>query len=616
MLRKDTNVELLGKAADLQPDNTPLQVGTRGQYKGRSFEILGRIQIRQEEGYWNEWYLSYSDGREGWLGEALGEYFVSFSVPEANLPSFEKISLNDKFTFKGIKFFATNIANSVVSSYEGELPFIMTGSYNLPYVDLRSYGKQAATLDYSDGEPLLFIGTYEEFDDLHFDNLRDPEDHIEQRSAKDTVSFKCPSCGAPHTMSSAGPQSQCIVCEFCGTATDISNSNSYKILWQAQRKKFQQKPRIELGSKGKFKGVEWEVIGFQHKYSKYANQKYYWEEYLCYERCHGYRYLVLSQGHWSWCQTLHELPTGSVVLQSDQTVQGKTFKHFEGYTGYVEAVFGEFPYKVDINSKSDIQDYISPPFGLSRESELGANKEVYWSIAEHVETQDVARAFKLKNKTPEPEGIGSMQPNGYKKSTWQTTMVGLLTVTLAFLFCVFSEFREKTVYTQDFSIVTNAEPSLLTKEFEITGHTQAVEVNFNTDLDNRWVYFDMALVNTKTQEAKLFSRSLSYYHGYDSDGRWSEGEKNNYVIVPRVQPGTYVLRIDLQTGTSNTPDTLEQPKDKQKKVEHKKLVSVKMNIISSPTYWLWFWILAFVGILPVPCLYAFMWWYKESERWE
>ena len=54
LLRKNANIELLGKAADLQPDNTPLQVGTRGQYKGQGFEILGRIQIRQEEGFWNE----------------------------------------------------------------------------------------------------------------------------------------------------------------------------------------------------------------------------------------------------------------------------------------------------------------------------------------------------------------------------------------------------------------------------------------------------------------------------------------------------------------------------------------------------------------------------------
>ena len=33
---------------------------------------------------WNEWYCAFDDGRGGWLGDAAGEYTVSFetTVPE------------------------------------------------------------------------------------------------------------------------------------------------------------------------------------------------------------------------------------------------------------------------------------------------------------------------------------------------------------------------------------------------------------------------------------------------------------------------------------------------------------------------------------------------------
>jgi hypothetical protein len=40
------------------------------------------------------------------------------------------------------------------------------------FADLRSRDARFATLDYSDAEPLLFLGEAVEFDDLHLKNLR------------------------------------------------------------------------------------------------------------------------------------------------------------------------------------------------------------------------------------------------------------------------------------------------------------------------------------------------------------------------------------------------------------------------------------------------------------
>lgn len=617
LLRKDANIELLGKAADLQPDNTPLQVGTRGQYRGKGFEILGRIQVRQEEGFWNEWYLGYDNGSTGWLGEALGEYFVSFEVKGEKLPAFRDVALSDKFKFKGTEFYATNVGHSVVSSYEGELPFLMNGSYELPYVDLRSNGERAATLDYSENEPLLFMGTYEEFEKLCFTNLRDPDEHVQRRTAAAVTTLKCPICGGPHTMSSAGPQSQTMVCEYCCSAIDISNSAQYNILWRAtEKERNQPKPRVQLNSKGKFKGVEWEVIGCQYKYSRYEGQIFPWEEYLCYERCHGYRYLVYSKGHWSWSQTLHELPTNTAILQSNKKVRGCTFKHFEGYEGYVKGVFGEFPYKVDIKSRSDIQDYVCPDkgLGLSRECDLVTkNREVYWSISEYVTDDEVRRSFQVTQPKVPISEIGSFEPNSHWGTMWYTMVIGAVTVAVAFMFCIFMELQNETVYQQEITVETNSEPSKLTKEFKIEGHTQAVEVHFDSDLQNRWIYFDLALVNTTTNEATLFNKSLSYYSGSDGGEHWSEGSREGYVIVPRVKPGTYVLRLDPQTGTGNNPDTLEPSKDRSAK--HQRLAKVKVRVSTSPAYWTWFWLIAFLGILPFPCLFGLLWYSKESERW-
>src|SRR5262245_19813359 len=86
VMRKELDLEALGKVAQLQADGTPLQIGTRGAYRGAPFKAVGRVQMRMPVGFWNEWALVFDDGRQGWLGEAQGTYAVSFRV-DATAPA-------------------------------------------------------------------------------------------------------------------------------------------------------------------------------------------------------------------------------------------------------------------------------------------------------------------------------------------------------------------------------------------------------------------------------------------------------------------------------------------------------------------------------------------------
>ena len=71
LVRKDLKLEDLGKMAQLKDDPTPLQLGTSGKRKGE-FTLIGRVRVEWERGFWNEWYLRFDDGREGWLADAQG----------------------------------------------------------------------------------------------------------------------------------------------------------------------------------------------------------------------------------------------------------------------------------------------------------------------------------------------------------------------------------------------------------------------------------------------------------------------------------------------------------------------------------------------------------------
>ena len=87
--RKDRDTALLGKVADLVDTGSPLGLGASGTYTGRSFTLAGRVQLKHPlGGVWDEWYLALDDGRWGWLAEAQGRFYLTFTQdPHGTLPS-------------------------------------------------------------------------------------------------------------------------------------------------------------------------------------------------------------------------------------------------------------------------------------------------------------------------------------------------------------------------------------------------------------------------------------------------------------------------------------------------------------------------------------------------
>lgn len=171
--RKDLNLAALGKVAQLQVDGSPIQVGTRGQYGGSTFELVGRVQMRMPVGYWNEWAMVLNDGRQGWLGEAQGTYAVSFRV-EAKAPTFNSLKLGARLEIGGKKYRVRELVKARYVAAEGELPYKppLGMTELVPSADLIAPGGAFATLDYSEEPPVVFAGEYREFDDLRFEGLR------------------------------------------------------------------------------------------------------------------------------------------------------------------------------------------------------------------------------------------------------------------------------------------------------------------------------------------------------------------------------------------------------------------------------------------------------------
>ncbi len=173
LVRADLDLKSVGKVADLPPDPSPISLWTEGTYRGKSFQVLGRILYQWENGGWNEWHIVFSDGSSGWLSDAQLQYAVSFLVnPGTALPSTNQIFRGAQFTFNQVGYEVATMTRASYKGVEGELPFPFYGKSNMLFADLRTSGRAFGTLDYSDTNPALFLGEWVEFEELQLKNLR------------------------------------------------------------------------------------------------------------------------------------------------------------------------------------------------------------------------------------------------------------------------------------------------------------------------------------------------------------------------------------------------------------------------------------------------------------
>ena len=172
LVRTDVDLERVGQVADLPPSSSPIQLGTEGIYRNKSFVVVGRIVYEYDQGAWNEWHVMMHDGASAWLSDAQQEYAVSFSSQMPNLPAASKVAIGQQFSWSGERYTVSVITPAHYRGVEGELPFPYWDKTEVTFIDLRSETGRFATLDYSDPEPALYLGEFVEFEDLKLRNLR------------------------------------------------------------------------------------------------------------------------------------------------------------------------------------------------------------------------------------------------------------------------------------------------------------------------------------------------------------------------------------------------------------------------------------------------------------
>ena len=174
VVRRDRDVQAIGRVADLPPEVTPLQVGTELDWQGVRYTLAGRLRVAWQEGAWNEWFMVAGD-KTGWLADAQGFLSVAFPTPLEGLPDVAAGALpgiGDTVTVAGRAFRVTDIKDAVCVGAEGELPFAAPAGRSATYLDMMDPAGGFAGLESSADGVELYLGHSTEFDALGLRNLR------------------------------------------------------------------------------------------------------------------------------------------------------------------------------------------------------------------------------------------------------------------------------------------------------------------------------------------------------------------------------------------------------------------------------------------------------------
>jgi Domain of unknown function (DUF4178) len=588
--------ELIGVMAALPPDLSPFQIGTRGEWKGRGFEIVGRLRVEWEEGSWNEWCILYDAKTTGWLAEAQGLLMISFAAPlSEQLPAATSFyAPNLKLQLNGATWTVADVKRVKYRAAEGELPFAAPPDESRVSVDLIGAQGGFASIEL-DGEALeLFTGEYAHFATLKLTNLRQVpgwDGEIEQERGK-TATLSCPSCGAAVSLHAAG-QSMAAVCGSCGCIIDTATPQ-LQLIQKADAAMRKLRPILPIGQRGKLLGADCEVIGFISRTEDFVT----WFEYLLFNPWLGFQWLISFKGHWTIVDRLTSMP---VEIANKAYFAGRTYKLFAKGTATVGGVLGEFYWKVRRGEQAEVADFIAPPEIISRETYPGL-AEVTWSHGTYLTPKEVEEAFAITD-LPAPEGVYLNEPNPFTKKWREIRWPFFLSLPILFLVWAFSmpksvelvnasfvfqrpgvvaapsprpfptipawmsqtykdanemvramAAEQKAAEAREAAVTPSPSPSptvpaemqqsFVTPHFQLTGGEHRVEIEANALVDNGWLDLDMDLVNAKTNETIPVPLEISYYHGYDSDGPWSEGSQKADIALPAVPDGEYFLTIE------------------------------------------------------------------------
>lgn len=406
VVKDSASVRDQGKMAALLEDFTPMQLGATGLHGGVRFTAVGRVQLRYSAGLWNEWYLRFDDGSDGWLSDAGGLITVARDrmADAGPLPGFKWMTAGARPPIGGQQFTVAERRVAQLVGGEGELPFVVGKGWEARVVDLRR-GADFVTLDYSFPPKVdVFVGKgYRDWSNLRAQGLRRPfeiKDAAGRFKGK-TAQLACPSCGS--ALRFPAGQALQLFCPACHAQIDVSGEKAEVL---AKHREMEALPSaLKLGDRGTIRGFEYEVIGLQQRTGSIEGEDFGWTEYLLFCPEKPLLYLSETAEGWETTELLNHWPEAAPSTASF-SIDGKRYVRQWDYTARTAYAAGSFDWNLRAGDRVRITEF-HDDYGKDKLFAEQTADELEWSRARAVSAADVRQWFGKKVPTPTVSRTGA-----------------------------------------------------------------------------------------------------------------------------------------------------------------------------------------------------------------
>ena len=365
--------------------------------------------------------------------------------------------------------------------------------------------------------------------------------------------INCTNCGATLDVL-GGHRVKSLTCGYCGSVMD--SHAGYQILHRYRDNPDRPYAPLAIGMEATLKGVAFTIIGMIHYVSRQSGpgwaETYDWVSFQIYSPTHGYGWLTWNKGHYFFSYRTRDLPRPvtpeRLVQQSAVTVDGRKFLMFERYPAEIAYIEGAFTWIAKRGDVVHVVEAIDPPRMFSFER---SERELEYSIGEYMAPADVHAAFGI-DPPDRPEGIHPAQPYDPGSLMPALAKVGPIFAAIAafcfFLVTLFGGGREIVDYDGSAARGTQTIP------FSVDNTDQLLELELNAPVTNSWVYYDIVVNAAESDETVLsLGKEISYYEGYDSDGRWTEGSRRARALFKVPAAGAYEIEIQPAEAGGSVP---------------------------------------------------------------
>lgn len=537
-----------------------IQPGTEGIWKGKSFRVLGRVRAWIEEFVFNYWTIAFEDGSLSYLGEGYGLYAVyerTFVNEQVNSSLLDSLKIASKRSLFGPEEYILERKYTCYKwELEGEAWFPHLANTFRTFEFAFPSGQRIELIEPNRNILLSFTVYYTNLNELQLKNTRTP--------GTQAKTLSCKKCQRENNLVGF-PFCQSFACIHCGTRYSLENGVNFKQV--AQNNQTDAGPDLALGTKGKMKGIDYEVIGYAQKEesNQYRSQ---WKEYTLYNQTYGFAFLSEFSGHWTFIRERGDAPVLTKEQPSSINFEKENFELFNNYEYSIVNAQGEFPYNAFNDGDKRIREFISPPEVWIQEK--SGKEGIIWFLGEHITTGELKNAFGDNIVLPWRSGVGAVEPKGFV-SLEKIVRFGIAAILLLVLTHLITSFsHEKRLLSENTYAFTDSTDtvSFIKNNINLDKSSSNLEFVIYADVDNSWCEVGVTLVDVAKGTEYTVEQGVEYYYGYTDGESWREGDKKETAYLSQIPAGNYDMIIrgmrerkyqfDAYSGGSSAPNLMLQ----------------------------------------------------------